>query len=67
MRIGSIRNGHLYAFTENMLDYRPGPLTRSVFRMPPGLYTDEHLVFQSGLDGTVHTAILANVELGRTR
>jgi len=65
--IVSIRNGHLYAFTENMLDYRLMPINRTVFAMPPGLYTDEQLIFQPGADGHVDAAILANVELRRTR
>jgi len=63
--IVSARHGHLYAMTENMLDYRLTPLNRTVFNMPPGLYTDEHLVFQLGKDGRVHSAILANMTLKR--
>lgn len=62
----SIRNGHLYAFTENLCDYRLKPLCRTVFSMPPGLYTDEQLVFQLGSDGRAHSAILASVELKRS-
>jgi CubicO group peptidase (beta-lactamase class C family) len=41
----SARHGRLYAMTENAADYRLTPLTRRVFALPPGLYTDEHLVF----------------------
>lgn len=61
----SIRHGHLYAFTENMVDYRLKPINRTVFAMPPGLYTDEQLVFQVGPDGRVYGATLANVDMKR--
>ena len=62
----SIRHGHLYAMTENMVDYRLRPICRTVFGMPPGLYVDEQLVFQTGADGRVHSVILANMVLKRT-
>lgn len=61
----SIRHGHLYAMTENMVDYRLTPLCRTVFKMPPGMYVDEQLVFQVGPDGKVHSVILANMTLPR--
>lgn len=64
--IVSERHGHLYAMTENMYDYRLTPLTETVFKMPPGLYTDEHLVFQRSERGKVHTAVLANMPLRRS-
>lgn len=60
-----IQHGHLYAMTENMVDYRLTPLNRTVFKMPPGMYVDEQLVFQIGPDGKVHSAILANMTLPR--
>lgn len=63
--IVSIRHGHLYAMTENEFDYRLTPLNRTVFRMPPGLYDDEHLVFEQDAQGNVHAVILANMTLAR--
>lgn len=64
--IVSLRHGRLYAMTENMVDYRLTPLNRTVFAMPAGMYVDEHLVFQAGPDGKVHSAVLANMVLRRT-
>ena len=61
----SIKHGHLYAMTENEFDNRLTPLNEWVFKMPPGLYTDEHLVFQPDRRGRVHTAVLANMPLRR--
>jgi CubicO group peptidase (beta-lactamase class C family) len=61
----SARHGHLYAMTENMGDYRLTPVGPMVFEFPPGMYVDEHLVFQAGPDGRVHSAILANMVLPR--
>lgn len=63
--IVSERYGHLYAMTENEYDNRLWPLNRTVFKMPPGLYTDEQLVFQSDARGSVHSAVLANMPLKR--
>jgi serine beta-lactamase-like protein LACTB len=65
--IVSVRNGHLYAMTENMVDYRLTPINRVVFGMPEGMYVDEQLVFQVGPDGKVHSVILANMTLPRRR
>ena len=62
----SIKHGHLYAMTENMVDYRLTPLCRTVFNMPDGMYVDEQLVFQPGPDGRVHSAVLAGMVLRRT-
>jgi len=62
----SARHGHLYAMTENMVDYRLTPLNRQVFNMPPGMYEDEQLVFQLDADGRVHSAILAGMPLRRS-
>ncbi len=61
----SIKHGHLYAMTENMVDYRLTPLNRMVFEMPKGLYEDEELVFQAGPDGQVRSALLAGMLLMR--
>jgi D-alanyl-D-alanine dipeptidase len=61
----SARHGHLYAMTENMADYRLTPVGPMVFEFPTGMYVDEHLVFQAGPDGRVHSAILANMVLPR--
>jgi serine beta-lactamase-like protein LACTB len=63
----SVKHGHLYAMTENEFDYRLTPLNRYVFKMPPGLYTDEQLVFQVGKDGKAHSAVLANMTLPRRK
>lgn len=61
----SARHGHLYAMTENMVDYRLTPVNQQVFAMPEGLYADEHLVFQIDAKGTVPAACLANMMLLR--
>jgi hypothetical protein len=63
--IVTVKHGHLYAMTENEFDNRLWPLNRTVFRMPPGLYAGEHLVFQVDARGRVHTAVLANMPLRR--
>jgi hypothetical protein len=61
----SVHHGHLYALTENMVDYRLTPINGSVFQMPEGLYADEELVFERDSHGGVHAAILANMRLAR--
>lgn len=61
----SVRHGHLYVMTENMVDYRLTPLNRTTFAFPPGLYTDEHLVFNVDATGKARSVILANMELKR--
>jgi hypothetical protein len=61
----SVKHGHLYAMTENEFDNRLTPLTGTVFQMPPGLYVDEQLVFQTDRNGKPHTAVLANMPLRR--
>ncbi len=61
----SARHGHLYAMTENMIDYRLTPVNQTVFKMPEGLYADEHLVFELDETGRVHAATLANMTLPR--
>jgi serine beta-lactamase-like protein LACTB len=61
----SVRHGHLYAMTENMVDYRLTPSNQQVFAMPEGLYADEHVVFQIDTNGKVPAACLANMMLLR--
>lgn len=61
----SIRNGNLYAMTENMVDYRLTPVTRTVFALPPGMYTREYVVFQPGPDGQVHSIDFASMTFHR--
>ena len=61
----SVHHGHLYAMTENMVDYRLTPVNATVFAMPEGLYADEYLVFELDAAGQVHAATLANMTLRR--
>ncbi|MCC7375891.1 MAG: beta-lactamase family protein [Verrucomicrobiales bacterium] len=65
--IVTLRNGHLYAMTENEYDYRLHPVNRTVFRMPPGLYQSEQLIFERDQRGRVHGVLLANMPLKRRR
>jgi CubicO group peptidase (beta-lactamase class C family) len=63
----SERHGHLYAMTENMVDYRLTPLEGGACAMPAGLYTDEKAVFPPG-DGRFPRAVnFANMMLARAR
>lgn len=61
----SAHHGHLYAMTENEVDYRLTPVTATVFKMPEGLYADEYLVFEQDTESLVHAATLANMKLER--
>jgi CubicO group peptidase (beta-lactamase class C family) len=61
----SERHGHLYAMTENMVDYRLTPLNRNVCLLPPGMYMDEQLVFLTGAGGRSHSVNFANMLLSR--
>ncbi len=61
----SIRHGHLYALAENEYDYRLTPVDRVTFRLPPGMYEDEQIVFQTDLDGKVIGVLMANMYLPR--
>lgn len=63
--IVSVRHGRLYAMTENEFDNQLTPVTATVFQMPPGMYVDEQLVFQTDRRGNPHTAVLANMPLRR--
>lgn len=55
--------GHLYATTENMVDYRLTPVNRHVFALPSGMYTDEFAVFLCGKDGQPHSVDFASMTL----
>lgn len=59
------RHGHLYAMTENMVDYRLTPVNRNVCALPPGMYVDEHAVFLTNRRGVVHAVNFANMILPR--
>jgi CubicO group peptidase (beta-lactamase class C family) len=61
----SWRYGHLYAMTENLADYRLTPLNRHVFAFPPGLYTDEYLVFHPDRGGKPQRVELSSMMLER--
>ena len=63
----SERHGHLYAMTENMVDYRLTPVNRNVCSFPPGMYVDEHLVFLTDTQGKAQVANLAGMYLKRTK
>ncbi len=55
------RDGHLYAMTENMVDYRLTPVNRNVCSLPPGMYVDEEVVFLPDDDGTIRFIDFANM------
>jgi hypothetical protein len=59
--------GHLYASTENMVDYRLTPVTRHVFDMPPGMYVDEQVVFHVNESGNVIAAEHSSMMLPRRK
>lgn len=61
----SIRHGHLHALVENEYEYRLTPVNRVTFRMPPGMYDEEHVVFQLDAHGQPIAAVLANMFLPR--
>ncbi len=61
----TIRHGHLYASVENEYDYRLTPLNRFTFNLPPGMYADEQVVFQTDPSGKVLGAVMANQYLAR--
>jgi len=61
----SERHGHLYAMTENMVDYRLTPVNRNVCSFPLGMYTDEQSVFMTRPDGTPEAVNFANMWLKR--
>lgn len=59
------RYGHLYATTENMVDYRLTPVNRNVCLLPPGMYADEQVVFLSNSQGHVNGINFANMNFQR--
>jgi len=63
----SERHGHLYAMTENMVDYRLTPVNRNVCALPPGMYADEQIVFLTGTRGRPYSVNFANMLLRRRR
>jgi hypothetical protein len=60
-----VRNGHLYGSIENEYEYRLTPVDRVTFALPPGMYTDEQVVFQIDSTGKAIGAIMANQYLSR--
>ena len=63
--IVSERHGHLYAMTENMVDYRLRPESRQVWSLPPGMYVDEEVVFQIDDMGRAFRMNFANMIFDR--
>ncbi len=63
----SEHHGHLYAMTENMVDYRLTPVNRNVCALPPGLYADEQIVFLTDTRGCPHSVNFANMLLRRRK
>ena len=61
----SARHGHLYAMTENMVDYRLTPVNSHLCRICPGMYTDEQVVLLTREDGSVHGLQFAGMPLAR--
>lgn len=59
----SIKRGHLFALAENEFDYRLTPMNRVTFLMPPGMYDEEHVVFQRDGSGKVVGVVFANMVL----
>jgi hypothetical protein len=58
-------HGHLYAKTENMVDYRLTLVNRNVCALPPGMYADEQAVFLTDARGRPHSVNFANMLLRR--
>lgn len=61
----SERRGHLYAMTENMVDYRLTPVNTYTFELPPGMYINEEIVFFPDSRGKPHALSLAGMVLKR--
>ena len=57
--------GHLYATTENMVDYRLSPGTQTTFNFPPDMYDDEHITFLPDKTGVIQSVHFANMILQR--
>ena len=58
--------GHLYATTENMVDYRLTPASHNTFNFPPGMYDDEQVVFLSDHTGVIQSVRFASMILPRS-
>lgn len=58
----SKKYGHLYAFMENVSDYRLEAVSDTVFKFNYGLYEGEHLEFFLAPDGSVERIVMAQVE-----
>jgi serine beta-lactamase-like protein LACTB len=63
----SERHGHLYAMTENMVDYRLTPVNRQVCALPLGMYADEQVVFLTEANGRPQCVNFANMLLRRRK
>lgn len=61
----SERHGHLYAMTENMVDYRLTPMNMNVCSLPPGMYVNEQVIFLTDKNGRPHSINFANMVLRR--
>jgi hypothetical protein len=48
-----------------MVDYRLTPVNRHVCRLPLGMYDDEHIVFLSNPDHSIHSINFASMILPR--
>jgi hypothetical protein len=60
-----LKYGQLWATIENEYDYRLTPLNRVTFNLPPGMYADEQLVFQTDKNKHVVGVLFANMSLRR--
>jgi CubicO group peptidase (beta-lactamase class C family) len=63
--IVSVRRGQLYAMTENEFDYRLIPVARNVFRMSPGMYDEEAVVFPDDDSAECGSVLFAGMRLPR--
>jgi hypothetical protein len=50
---------------ENEYEYRLTPVNRVAFALPPGMYSDEQIVFQEDAAGNVTGLVMANMYLPR--
>ena len=57
--------GHLYATTENMVDYRLTTASQNTFHFPPGMYDDEQVVFLPDQAGIIQSIRFATMILRR--
>lgn len=57
--------GHLYATTENMVDYRLTPASQNTFNFPPGMYDDEQITFLPDKSGAIQSVRFASMLLRR--